>query len=543
MVFFNTDKLKQTSVVKDLSNQPTILVVDDEENNLVNLKGALEEDYCIITAANGKEALTIVQSEDNPEKIRVIISDQRMPELTGVEFLEKTIPIIPKTIRIILSGFSDIDAIIDAINKGQVYKFIRKPFDREELRVTVKRALELFELEDQNVLLTASNRKLAELNQNKEKLLRHLNDIYEKDLKSVTTLLDQGIQGATEQDQEALREIYRKAHQIEEALRPVTSLYVSEQVIKNKRILLAENDKKQQILAKLALGGTGVAIDIASNLEEGERLINKQKYDIICANADLIALVDQGRAQYPDSHFVFITSEDAPAYLSTLRKYPFLSNIVSRNDEDRTFTLKNMLTTVSKLLNKDLFGLEKYLNWGVEVYQFPIVNSTIRAGLIERMEVDLSRLGVRKKLLDQCSAVAEELLLNAIYDAPTNTEGKSIYNHLSRSDMVELKPEEQGIFRYACDGLLVGISVEDPFGAFSRDVILDYLESCYEGRWGALQQDKGGAGLGLFQSLEMADLIVWNVKPKIRTEVIALFNIAPQVTKSRKTTSFHYFSG
>ncbi len=542
MGFFSEDKLNQTPS-EDLSMQPTILIVDDEEYNLINLEGALENDYNIITASNGEEALDIVKREKNPEKIRLIISDQRMPKLTGVEFLEQTIPIIPKTIRIILSGFSDINTVIDAINKGQIYKFILKPFDLEDMRVTIKRALEASELEDQNIILTESNRKLTELNQNKEELLKQINAIYEKELKTIKISLDQGIAGASERDQESLREISRKVHRIEEVLRPVTTLYLSEQVIKNKRILLAENDKKQQILAKLALGGTGVAIDIAANLEEGKDFIREKKYDIICTNAELISLVDHAKQQHPESHFVFMTSKDAPAYLSILRDYPFLSNIVSRNEDDRTFTLKNILTTVSKLLNQDLFGLEKYLNWGVEVHQFPIVKSTEREYLIERMEADLSRLGVRKKLLAQCSAVAEELLMNAIYDAPTNPEGKPIYNSLSRTDTIELKPDEQGIFRYACDGLLVGISVEDPFGAFSREIILDYLESCYDGDWGKLQKEKGGAGLGLFQIIEMADLIVWNVKPKIKTEVITLFNIDPHASKSNKATSFHYFSG
>ena len=138
---------------------------------------------------------------------------------------------------------------------------------------------------------------------------------------------------------------------------------------------------------------------------------------------------------------------------------------------------------------------------------------------------------------------AEELLMNAIYDAPTDANGNAIYNHMSRTEAIYLKPEQQGMFRYACDGMLVGISVEDPFGAFNRQTVLDYLESCYAGKAGTMQEGKGGAGRGLFQIMETSDLVVWNVKPKIKTEVIALFNIDPNAPKSNKTTSFHYFSG
>ena len=104
-----------------------------------------------------------------------------------------------------------------------------------------------------------------------------------------------------------------------------------------------------------------------------------------------------------------------------------------------------------------------------------------------------------------------------------------------------MKAEEQGVFRYACDGVLLAVSVEDPFGTFHRETILKYLESNYEGRAGTLQERKGGGGRGLFQIIKTTDLVVFNVKPNIRTEVIAIFNIVPEKSKSGTTTSFHYF--
>jgi len=137
--------------------------------------------------------------------------------------------------------------------------------------------------------------------------------------------------------------------------------------------------------------------------------------------------------------------------------------------------------------------------------------------------------------------IAEELLMNAIYDAPVDSEGNMLYNHLPRSERVDLKPNEQGVFRYACDGLLVAVSTEDPFGAFDRQTILNYLESCYAGRAGELNEDKGGAGLGLFQIIETSDLVVFNVRSEIKTEVISIINLDPNKSRLEKTTSFHYF--
>ncbi len=149
-------KLKKSALERETKRSPEesrhkVLVVDDEPENQRAISSALENDYDVLTADDGAEALKLIKNHNTPKDIHLIISDQRMPNMTGVEFLEKTISILPRSIRIILTGFTDVDAIIDSINKGQVYKFMTKPIDPKDLQVTVKRALERFELE-QSVL-------------------------------------------------------------------------------------------------------------------------------------------------------------------------------------------------------------------------------------------------------------------------------------------------------------------------------------------------------------------------------------------------------
>jgi diguanylate cyclase (GGDEF)-like protein len=146
-------KLKKSALNKSkepskFKKRHTVMVVDDEPENLRALISTLEDDYKLITATDGLEALELVKAMDDPSIIHLIISDQRMPRMTGVEFLEETISIIPKTIRMILTGFSDVDAIISSINQGQVYKFMTKPIDTKDLSITVGLALERFELEE-----------------------------------------------------------------------------------------------------------------------------------------------------------------------------------------------------------------------------------------------------------------------------------------------------------------------------------------------------------------------------------------------------------
>lgn len=401
--------------------------------------------------------------------------------------------------------------------------------------------MSLSKLEQQNTALSASNRKLEDLNGMKEKLLEKISALQHTQLTALEDIFTELEEKAAVKLKTLVRQASRKVHQIQDVIRPISSLYDSEKSILDKKVLLAETNKKQQVIAKMALGGTGVALDIVSTVEEGKDLLEKGMYDVLCINPELISLATHAHDHYPETRSVFMTSEDLPEYLPFLIEHTYLSNIVSRDDENRMFTLKNIITTVSKLVSGDLFGMEKYLNWGADIREHRVVSSETRLALLERMEVDLRKLGVRRGIISHCAMVAEELLMNAIYDAPVDANGKALYNHLPRTVEVELGPHEEAVFRYACDGVLIGVSVEDPFGALDNKTILNYLESCYSGKGGSLNLEKGGAGRGLFQIMETADLVIINVRPKVKTEVIAMFNTDHKMAKEEKKRSFHYF--
>jgi CheY-like chemotaxis protein len=120
-----------------------MLVVDDEPDNLDLLYRTFRRDFNVLKAESGMRALEILQSEG---EVAVIISDQRMPEMKGTEFLSRTVPEFPDTVRIILTGFTDVEDLVEAINSGQVYKYITKPWDPEELKAVVHRAAETYVL-------------------------------------------------------------------------------------------------------------------------------------------------------------------------------------------------------------------------------------------------------------------------------------------------------------------------------------------------------------------------------------------------------------
>jgi len=139
----------------------SILYIDDEKDNLTVFQSAFRRNFKVHLAASGAEGLGIMKNEN----IHLVITDQRMPEMTGVEFLEKIIPDYPDCIRMVLTGFSDVEAIIQAINKGRVYRYITKPWNKDELKITIDRALEAYNLKQQNKDLIVS---LKEANENLE---------------------------------------------------------------------------------------------------------------------------------------------------------------------------------------------------------------------------------------------------------------------------------------------------------------------------------------------------------------------------------------
>ncbi|MGB3239040.1 MAG: response regulator [Geitlerinemataceae cyanobacterium] len=125
------------------SQKPKMLVVDDEPDNLDLLYRTFRRDFQVSKAESGFEALEVLEKEG---EVAVIISDQRMPQMKGTEFLRKTLPQFPNTVRIILTGFTDIEDLVEAINSGQVYKYITKPWDPQELKEVVGRAADTYEV-------------------------------------------------------------------------------------------------------------------------------------------------------------------------------------------------------------------------------------------------------------------------------------------------------------------------------------------------------------------------------------------------------------
>ncbi len=203
-----------------------------------------------------------------------------------------------------------------------------------------------------------------------------------------------------------------------------------------------------------------------------------------------------------------------------------------------------LLVTSAKLLSGDIFGLGKYLSWGVPVHEICIQDYDQKRAAVDEVAAYASTVGARRQLIARIEIVVDELLMNALYDAPSIRHGVS--RHRRVSEVVEggSQTDETATLCYAADGRYLAVSVQDNFGELKKGAILDHLTRARaeKGRPKQAANGSGGAGLGLYFILSAATRFIANIDPGQRTEVICLFDL--QQTGRESTTcaqSLHIF--
>lgn len=165
-----------------------LLCVDDEVSVLRSLRRCLrKEDYQIVTASGGAEGLALLETHP----AQVVLSDQRMPDMVGTAFLQQVKEYYPDTIRVVLSGYAEVHAILASINQGEIYRFLPKPWNEEELKVTLRQCFDRYDLirqnhdligqiQEQNETLQCLNKTLEQLVEEQTQSLRFAQEIVEK---------------------------------------------------------------------------------------------------------------------------------------------------------------------------------------------------------------------------------------------------------------------------------------------------------------------------------------------------------------------------
>lgn len=203
---------------------------------------------------------------------------------------------------------------------------------------------------------------------------------------------------------------------------------------------------------------------------------------------------------------------------------------------DSPWFMTELGVTVAKLHGQPIFDVSKYLPWGTRFIDVPVAGSASKAQAFDRIADFMNTLGVRGRFIDRVHAVADEFLMNAIYDAPVNWRtGAPIHHSRPRSEPVVLDPDQAATLRFGSDGRTLAISISDPFGGLAPDTVRRYIAKGLRRGEDQIDDKAGGAGLGLFLLFESLGSMILDVHRGRRTEVMGLIDIRGSVRDARRT--------
>jgi signal transduction histidine kinase len=291
---------------EQLSEKPLILYVDDEEDNLVVFKSAFRKYYKILTAGSADEGKIIVKEHPH---LQVIITDQRMPAINGVEFLKSIIPENPDPVRMVLSGFSDMEAVIKAINEGKIYRYIPKPWEEQDLKLAIDGAVDLFNLQRQN-----------------RELMSHLAE-YNKRLESTVEERTKELRLANQEKSELLGIV---AHDLKNPLMGIMSLA---EMLRNADEYGVPEEEKPAIVHQLWASGNRMSDLIHGLLDMNAIDTGKMSIHLVpfnfAAAARTVAEEYRPRAEQKEQTIIFEATDEANVLADERLTAQVLDNLVS----------------------------------------------------------------------------------------------------------------------------------------------------------------------------------------------------------------------
>jgi hypothetical protein len=182
----------------------------------------------------------------------------------------------------------------------------------------------------------------------------------------------------------------------------------------------------------------------------------------------------------------------------------------------------DLTATIARLLVGDIFGIDKVLPWGARVHSFHVGDYREKAEAVQRISSFAAAIGLRRMQRERIERCCDEMMMNALYDAPVGPDGKS---PARGSSGAPLEAGDRAVVEYGCDGQRFAVSVRDRFGRFDRDTLLRYLHKCLHAEQQIDQAPGGGAGLGLYFMSRSASSLLFNLRPGAATECICVFDL------------------
>jgi len=188
------------------------------------------------------------------------------------------------------------------------------------------------------------------------------------------------------------------------------------------------------------------------------------------------------------------------------------------------FDMKLLSAMATRVLAGDIFGLEKHVPWGAQIHSFLVGDYQEKSLCIARISEFAESMSVRRKYRESIEQCLDEMLMNALYDAPVDEHGRPIFSEIPTKTRISLRVEQKVVVQYACDGKQFVIGVRDAFGTLDRATVLRYLHKCLHNEQ-QIDRKAGGAGLGLYLITNSSTGVYFNVLPGVATEAVCTFDL------------------
>jgi hypothetical protein len=193
------------------------------------------------------------------------------------------------------------------------------------------------------------------------------------------------------------------------------------------------------------------------------------------------------------------------------------------------FNGSELTAVATRVLAGDIFGLEKLIPWGTRIHSTLVGDYQEKSVCISSVSEFAEMMGVRRKYRESIEQCLDEMLMNALYDAPVDDQGRQIFSDIPTKTRISLRVEQKVVVQYACDGKNFAVSVRDSFGTLERGTVLKYLHKCLHAEQ-QIDRKTGGAGLGLYLMANSSTRVMFNVLPGVATEAVCSFNLeSPKV--------------
>ncbi len=257
------------------------------------------------------------------------------------------------------------------------------------------------------------------------------------------------------------------------------------------------------------------------------------EHDVVVVNVDGLAQEDLeflcNRGTAPSGRHLILLSSQHWGEAALARVVGATKPTALLGNSDNGINTQSLAVTLKKILTGDIFGMSKYFGWGTDVETLTLTSSTQRGELVDFAKAFADRMQLHSRIASQVVSVLDELVTNALYNAPVDESGAPLFRNKSRAEDAAVPGSKAVRVEFSSDGTSLGVAVNDFFGSADPELIADRL-------WGGMGQQQhvvqteasGGSGIGLHQVVRGVSRLVFNSQPGVRTEVVALFDMLPR---------------